>query len=138
MKNLKDHAILATPSGKTPLLEKRRYIRWLSGFEGSAREFKHMVGEHSTREGDQALQVEWQQNLNSIFNDILLLLRGCCAQQKYTVLDIQSPDCSLGYSRDFRCNALAHTVTPVCSNSRLLTYKSTCVLLLREIFSDLP
>ena len=54
---------------------------------------------------------------------ILLLLRGCCAQQKYTALDIQTPDCSLGHPRDFHCNALAHTVTPICSNSLLLTYK---------------
>ena len=94
-----------TPGGKTPPLQKRRPFAskrsWLGGFEGSAREFKHMVGEHSTREGDQALQVEWQQNLNSIFNDILLLLRsvlgGYCIYKQET--SIYLPGGTLIYIR---------------------------------------
>ena len=126
--------VVTTPSGKTPLLEKRRYIRWLSGFEGSAREFKHTVGEYLTREGDQELQVEWQANLNIDFNDILLLLRAT----KVYSFGHSKPRLQSGTSPGLPLQRPAHTVTPVCSNSRLLTYKSTCVLLLHEICSDLP
>ena len=58
--------------------------------------------------------------------------------KKNRVIRLQSPDCSEGHPWDFHCNALAHTVTPICSDSRLLTYKSICVVLLREICADLP
>ena len=125
------------PANKRRVLHKRRAIMPPGGFYSSRWQTQHTVGEHLTRRIDPAHQLEWQPKLNIDFNDILLLLRGCCAQQKYTVLDIQSPDCSVGHPWDFRCNALAHTVTPVCSDSRLLTYKSTFVVLLREICADL-
>ena len=55
-----------TPSGQTPVLEKRRDFTLPGGFYDSTGQTKDTAGEHLTRQIDPAHQVDWQANLNLI------------------------------------------------------------------------